>query len=130
MIPSNQELAEVIRSAQCALDHHRDFWLGNAGKVELEFYELDLLERDERFMALDIALSEITPNDYDGPNPPGDISSHPPFQGCRMFAFCWNSAHFARRLYFKFALTSPSGKTQMAKPKLVIYSFHEPRTRV
>jgi hypothetical protein len=130
MIPSIQELADAIRQAQRALEDHQRFWLGNQGKVELEFYELDLLESNERFMAVDMALSEITPADYEGPGPPNDLVSHPPFAGCRMFAFCWQSAYLKRSMYFKFAVTPGYGKTQISKPKLAVYSFHEPRTRV
>lgn len=131
MIPSRQESVEVICRAKQALEDHKRFWFGNVGKVELEFFELDLLEDDERFVAVDMALGEIAPEDRDGPHPPDNVASHPPFAGFPMYAFCWNSKHLARRMYLKFALIPGSGKTQMGnKTKLAIYSFHEPRTRV
>jgi hypothetical protein len=130
MIPSEQESAEALLRARQALEDHQRFWLGNVGKVELEFFELDLLEDSERFMAVDIALGEITPKDRDGPPPPDNVTSHPPFCGFPMYAFCWSSPQFSRRMYFKFALIPGSGKTQMGKTKLAIYAFHEPRTIV
>jgi len=52
MIPFNQESADAIARAKCALDNHGRFWLGNPGKVEAEFYELGLLTEGERYVAL------------------------------------------------------------------------------
>jgi hypothetical protein len=79
-----------------------------------------LLTEEERYASIDIALLEICPSDRLGPQPPGDISSHPPFHGQRLYAFCWTSEHFAKQMYIKFALISGSGPTQ-----LVLYSCHE-----
>jgi hypothetical protein len=125
MIPSEQESAKAISLAKKALADYRRFWPGNAGKLDVEFYELDLLEDSERFMAVDIVLDEIKPGDRDGPHTPNNVTAHPPFQGFPLYAFCWNSAHFEKRMYFKFALISGSGKSQLA-----VYSLHETRTLV
>jgi hypothetical protein len=126
MIPSERGSNEAIVAAQKALaDYAGRFWPGNPGKLELEFYELDLLKDSEQFMALDIILDEIMPGDRVGPPPPNDVSTHPPFPGFPLYAFCWSSAHFGKRMYFKFALISGSGKTRLA-----VYSLHEPRELV
>jgi hypothetical protein len=122
MIPSGRESAEAISAARKALEDFGRFWLGHIQKVEKEFLDLDLWDESDRFMAIDIALSEITPTDRLGPNPPNDFSSHPPFLRQRLFAFCWSSAHFGQRMYFKFAVV---GDTKI--PRLVVYSLHEAR---
>jgi hypothetical protein len=121
MIPSNQESVDAIIGARRALSAYRgNFWFGNLAKVEREFNELDLLTRSERFMALDIALGEITPADRLGPEPPNDFSVHPPFHNEKLYAFCWYSKEFKRRMYLKFALAAGCRPS-----KLVLYSFHE-----
>jgi hypothetical protein len=123
MILLVEESRVALGSARAALDHYGGrFWLGNPTKVEGEFYELGLLEESERFMALDIALKEITVDDRCGPNPPDDYSSHGPFRGCKLYAFKWQSSHFEKPIYFKFGLPVDCGK-----PRLAVYSFHEPR---
>ena len=124
MILSNQESEDALKAAKQALKDYRGrFWLGNPTKVEREFHELDLLDEPERFMAIDIALQEITPTHRCGPEPPNDTSVHPPFRNLQLYAFCWNSAELMRRMYLKFALASECTKT-----RLVIYSFHESRS--
>jgi hypothetical protein len=121
MIPSIQESAEAIRSAKEALDNYKRFFFGNA-KLESELYDLGFLTAEERFMAIDIALQEVTPADRRGPNPPNHITSYGALKGERLVAFRWNSPEFKREMYFKFAVVGRCGK-----PRLVVYSFHEHR---
>lgn len=124
MIPSSQGSAVAVGSARKALDLHGRFWLGNVSKVEAEFYELGLLTPEERYVNVDIDLQEIGAEDRLGPQPPDDVSSHPPFRGQRLYAFCWASPHFQKTMYLKFALLSGSGLT-----KLLLYSFHEEKPK-
>ena len=119
MIPSIRESIEAIAAAKKALENYKRFFFGN-NKLESELFDLGLLTAGERYMAIDIALQEITPANRRGPNPPNDTSSHGPFFGERLFAFRWASANFAKTLYFKFAIACGSGN-----PRLVVYSFHE-----
>jgi hypothetical protein len=109
----------AIEDAKKALEQYKRFWLGNPEKVEVELYGLGLLTEGERYMAMDIALQEISPACRLGPEPPNDVSSHPPFYNQSLYAFCWDSAHFSKTMYFKFALISGSGATRLA-----VYSFH------
>ncbi|MGD0871172.1 MAG: hypothetical protein ABSB88_16580 [Bryobacteraceae bacterium] len=120
MIPFLQlDSLSAIAAAKKAIEEYGRFWLGNE-KVEAEFYYLDILTERERLMAVDIALQEILPACRLGPQPPDDVSSHPPFKGRHLYAFCWHSEEFKKDLYFKFALVSGSGSTRLA-----VYSFHE-----
>jgi hypothetical protein len=121
MIPSNQESAEAISSAKEALENYKRFFFGNI-KLESELYDLGLLTAEERYMAVDIALQEITSNDRRGPNPPNHITSYGLLKGEHLFAFRWISAEFKRDMYFKFAVVGRCGK-----PRLVVYSLHEHR---
>jgi hypothetical protein len=121
MILSYQESADAIVAAKAALENYSRFFFGN-NKLEQELYDLGLLNAVERYMAIDIALQEITPATRRGPNPPNDESSRGPFRGNRLFAFRWNSCNFSRLMYFKFAISSDSGR-----PRLVVFSFHEHR---
>jgi len=82
--------------------------------------ELDLYTPSERFAALDIALSEIRPEDRCGPNPPGNISFT--YGGKPLFAFKWNSVEHGVLMYLKFCLAGNTGMEH-----LVLYSFHEDR---
>jgi hypothetical protein len=119
MIPSLQlDSRSAIRLAKAALAECGRFWLGNA-KIESEFYDLDLLTPEERYMAIDVALQEISPACRRGPQPPKDIAKGV-FQGNCLYAFCWHSQEFKREIYFKFALSKDAGRTH-----LVVYSFHE-----
>jgi hypothetical protein len=120
MIPSATESEKALASARKALDEHERFWLGNPGKVEAELYALDLLTESERFVAVDFALQEISGADRKGPAPPNHLSSHSPFRGLQLFAFKWQSKHFGKLMYLKFALVSDSGPT-----KLALFSLHE-----
>jgi hypothetical protein len=123
MILSNQESADALSAAKQALeDYGGNFWFGNLTKVESEFCELSLFDKSERIMAIDVALQEITPAARRGPNPPDDMSAHPPFRGLQLYAFLWDSAELRRRMYMKFALSPDCKKT-----RLVVYSFHEAR---
>ncbi len=121
MILSFKESVNAIDTAKKALGEHDEFWLGNPGKVESEFYTLGLLSVQERFMAVDIALREVTAADRRGPSRPGDRASHPPFRGEKMYAFKWMSQEFGKEMHFKFGLPTDS----MGVTRLAVYSFHE-----
>ena len=115
---SEVDSATALGMARRVLDDTGDFRYGNA-KLEAEFYELGLLTPSERFVAVDIALSQIKPEDRFGPNPPGNISFHP-YGGRTLYAFRWHSPEFGKRMYLKFCLTGTTG-TEL----LVLYSFHK-----
>jgi hypothetical protein len=120
MIPSIKlDSASAIKTARAALEENRRFLLGNE-KVETEFYDQDLLTREDRYMAVEVALQEISPICRLGPQPPNDIS-----YGKQLYAFCWESAEFNKRMYFKFALSCDAGRTH-----LYVYSFHESTDKV
>ena len=127
MIPSLSESTTALQQARQALDHHREFWYGNAGKLEVEFYELDLFATTERVDAVDIALGEIGPSDRQGPPPPDNMIASGVNQGRKLFAFCWQSQHFKTRMYLKFAIVSGIGRGAVAKPRLLLFSLHETR---
>lgn len=113
----------ALAAARKILDNDQNFLYGNT-KLDEEFYELGLLDPNERFAAVDIALNQIKPDDWCGPRPPGDVSCGP-YSGLRLYAFKWNSTEFGKMMYLKFALTGATGSEL-----LVLYSFHEDRPRV
>jgi hypothetical protein len=120
MIPSDQESGQALAWAREALDENGRFWLGNLTKMERELYELDLLTEDERYVAIDIVLTEIGPENRKGPAPPDDHACHGPFLGEKLYAFKWRSKHFQKLMYFKFAIVSSP-----PPEKLAVYSLHE-----
>ena len=122
MISSRQECEGVLHKARIALEAYGKFWLGN-DKIETEMVDLELLTASERFMSLDLILNEIGYDSYQGPAPPQDVSSHPPFKGFPLHAFCWNSVSLGRRMYFKFSIITGSGRSRLA-----VYSLHAPRS--
>jgi hypothetical protein len=113
--------ATALAAARCALDDKGDFRYGNAPKLEAEFCALNLYTPGERFIAVDIALSLIRPEDRCGPDSPGNVS-FPPYAGRTLYAFKWNSSEFGTLMYLKFCLAGTTG-TEL----LVLYSFHEDR---
>jgi hypothetical protein len=114
---SSQALAAAKRSLEIA---NGKFRYGNL-KLEGEFYDLGLLTPQERFVAVDIALSQIKPEDRCGPDPPGDVS-FPPYPGRTLYAFKWYSTEFKSFMYMKFCITGTGGMEL-----LVLYSFHKDR---
>lgn len=123
MILSFQRSEEALSAAKQALSDYDRFWFGNL-KVESEFYDIGIVTETERYMAVDIALQEITASDRSGPEPPGNVS-HPafPFPNQPLYAFCWKSKEFGKLMYFKFAIVAGSGKSRLA-----VYSFHESKS--
>jgi hypothetical protein len=120
---SDREGSErALVAARKALDENENFEYGNA-KLGDEFYELGLLTKQERFVAVDSAFSQIKPEERCGPNPPGNISFHP-YSGRTLFAFKWNCADFNAVMYLKFCLTGTTGENI-----LVLYSFHKSRPK-
>jgi hypothetical protein len=111
--------ATALAAARLALDNKGNFCYGNAPKLEAEFCALNLYTSSERFVAVDIALSLIRPEDRCGPDPPGNVS-FPPYGGRTLYAFKWNSPELGGLMYLKFCLTGTTG-TEL----LVLYSFHE-----
>jgi hypothetical protein len=124
MILSGQSSEEAIAAAKRALDNHKQFWFGSV-KVESEFYDLGIMTKEERLMAVDIALLEITARDRLGPEPPGNVS-HPssPFPTQPLYAFCWQSQEYGKLMYFKFGVGG-----SRRRPQLAVYSFHESKPR-
>jgi hypothetical protein len=120
MIPCDQESVDALDKARKALDDHGRFWFGNETKVEAEFYVLDLLTPEERYIAVDMALTEVTCKDREGPDSPNDRSAHGPFKGLKLFAFRWKSLEHGKIMYIKFGL--PCDPLPV---KLALYSFHE-----
>ena len=114
------ESEKMLAAARKALDDKEDFRYGNL-KLEDEFYQLGLLTKQQRFIAVDCALCEIKPEDRCGPNTPGNIS-FPPYPGKTLFAFRWRSSDFKKIMYIKFCLSGTAGLEL-----LVLYSFHEER---
>src|SRR5271167_3307349 len=108
----------MLTAARRALDERENFEYGNL-KLEEEFYELGLLTKQQRFIAVDCALHEIKPEGRCGPDPPGNISFHP-YRGRTLYAFRWKSLDFNKMMYIKFCLAGTSGSDL-----LVLYSFHE-----
>lgn len=123
MVRDRQELdsASALAAARKALDDMGDFRFGNPEKLESEFYELRLYTESERFSAIDIALSEIKPEDRIGPQPPSNISI-PPYAGWTLYAFRWKSSESGLDMYIKFCLAGTTGSEL-----LVLHSFHEER---
>jgi hypothetical protein len=96
------------------------FRYGNT-KLEAEFYELGLYTPSERFIAVDIALTQLKPEGRCGPPPPGNVSFQP-YARRPLYAFTWQSVEFGALMYIKFCLAGTTGVEL-----LVLYSFHKDR---
>jgi len=119
--PKELDSASALAAARKAFDDKEDFRWGNPEKLEAEFCDLDLYSKSERFSAVDIALSEIKPENRWGPLPPGN-KSFPAYPGRPLYAFRWESSHFGCQMYMKFCLAGTTGLEL-----LVLYSFHKSR---
>ncbi len=116
----NNGVEEILAAARRALEERGTFEYGNT-KLEKEFYELGLLTPSERFAAADIALSQIRPEHWCGPDRPGNIS-FPPYGGRTLYAFKWYSPEHQAMMYLKLCITGTPGMEI-----LVLYSFHKDR---
>jgi hypothetical protein len=117
---SDVESVAILAAARRAIGKQSSFRFGNL-KLENDFYELDLLTREERFAAVDIALDQIKPEGRCGPDPPGNISFRP-YAGRPLYAFKWYSDVYGSMMYLKFCLAGTTGSEL-----LVLYSFHKDR---
>ena len=118
--PTYRELDLKIRTARRLLEMKR--WApADPVKLVANFTDFDLALPNEQENALMKAVSEIRAEHYAGGRPPTK-SYEPATAGAEMFAFVWDSKHFARRMYFKFSI-----RGQGAAQRLYVYSLHSSR---
>lgn len=101
MRPSVKELTGKIRQAREKASG-KQWMAADYRKLAAQFDELNCYTEEEQNQALEAALNEVQPGHYTGPRPPG--KSHE--EACKeaeMFAFAWESRHFACPMYVKFA---------------------------
>ena len=118
--PSHKELKRKIETARRLLA------LGRWGAAENEklwanFAELDLTLAEEQECALRAAFAELRPEFYYGTRPP-TRSYEPAARDAEMFAFVWQSKHFGKAMYCKWAIV---GSRRTAR--LVLFSLHPSR---
>jgi hypothetical protein len=107
--PSAKELRKKLEEAKVLIE--QDKWMPTVpAKLAADFTEIEetlgldaTLKEDHKELFL-AALNEITVDDYAGSRPP-QRSYEPATKNVDMFAFCWESAFFGTRMYFKFCLS-------------------------
>jgi len=118
--PSHKELKRKIETARRLLAAGR--WAAAASeKLWANFAELNLFLPAEQRSALRAALAELEPEFYCGTRPP-TRSYEPAAKDAEMFAFVWQSRHFGKAMYCKWAIGG-SGTSA----RLILFSLHPSR---
>jgi hypothetical protein len=101
--PGRPSVKELLGKIEQAREHvAKDDWLPvDPLKVLPEFEDLECFTAGERQKALEAALNEINPEDYEGQRPPAKAYEQP-CKNAELFAFCWHSTHFKKKMYLKF----------------------------
>ena len=100
--PSDGELDKKLKAARAALTAQNGLYV-NVSKVVGELYALEIESPDQIWKLILALLDEITPGDYVGARPP--LKSYEKvIENQELFAFCWDSTKFGKRMYIKFAL--------------------------
>lgn len=116
--PSHREITGKLKAAKEAIE--KGYYLpADATKATVNLESLDLWGEDEIRKAFLDSISEITPDDYEGRRPPETSIEREVF-GEEMFAFCWESKRFSKRMYLKFCIK---------KGTFYYISFHETKFR-
>ena len=115
--PAHSELRGKILKVRAKIAA-ADWLMASTEKQIAEFRDLRLWTAAEMTRALEVAANEFTPEHYAGTRPPLR-SYEKACKGAELFAFCWDSAHFGRRMYLKFCFV---------RETLFIVSFHSDRT--
>lgn len=87
--------------------------------LQEDWDELGVETDEERLEALVAATAEVSPSDWDNPPPPG-TALEPVCRGSVIYQFVWDSAHFGKLMFFRFALHKADGK-------LFVFSIHKAR---
>jgi hypothetical protein len=114
--PTDKEINRKLSVARKAAADKCYFLLSPA-EVYDDLDELELITDEDFQRGLHTALSEITVKDYAGSYPPMK-SYEPVIKDKELFAFCWESSYFKRRIYLKFAVLAE---------EICIVSFHTSR---
>src|SRR5277367_5603160 len=104
--PSDGELDRKIKAAQAALKTRPGIF-ANINKAVGELYALDIESVNQIWELIAELLEEILPKDYAGTRPP-QKSYEKTIAGKELFAFCWHSEKFGKKMYIKFALKENS----------------------
>ncbi len=100
---------------------HKQYSFLRLNKVYTDLAELNLFTDEDIQLGVAAALSEIRSKHYAGSHPPQKAYEEGIGEK-ELFAFCWDSDHFGRRVYLKFVdLTNENG------PGLSIVSLHVDR---
>ncbi len=116
--PSHREISAKLKAAKEAIE--KGCYLpADVKKATADLENLDLWGEDEIRKAFLDSLSEIKPDDYKGHRPPEKSMEKEVFKE-EMFAFCWESKRFSKRMYLKFCIK---------KGTFYYISFHETKFR-
>ena len=118
--PTDKEISGKLAAARLAVADRQYSFL-RPDKVYTDLAELNLFTNEDIQLGLAAALAEIRSKQYAGSHPPLRAYEEG-IQQKELFAFCWDSDHFGRRVYLKFVdLTNKNG------PGLSIVSLHVDR---
>jgi hypothetical protein len=105
----------ILRTARERLKEG-EWYPCNHYKLLAEFESLGLETDEQKLEALQRAAAEVSPIDFDDPEPPG-VSVEPMCRGVQMVPFVWTSPTFGMEMYFKIGLNRDGC--------LMVFSLHE-----
>lgn len=116
--PSHKEISVKLKAAKGAIEQGC-YLPADHTKATVDLESLELWGEEVIRKAFLDSLSEITPADYEGHRPPEKSMEQAVFNQ-EMFAFCWESKRFSKRMYLKFCIK---------KGTFYYISFHESKFR-
>jgi hypothetical protein len=97
-------ILQCLEKARAILsDPDQEWFPANSFKLLDEFERLGLDTQEAQTEALARAAREVSPDDYEPPEPPG-ISDEQVCRGTEMIPFVWESKTFKEMMFFKFGI--------------------------
>jgi hypothetical protein len=116
--PASVGLQRALEQARTILaDPNQEWYPANTFKLNEEFERLGLDTYEQQTEALLRAATEVCPDDYEPPEPPG-TSAEKVCRGTVMLPFYWDSPTFRSSMFFKFGIHREGF--------LYIFSLHVP----
>src|SRR5271170_4422535 len=100
--PTGREVDKRLKEVKEALKS-RKVAFANIAKAVGELMRLEIDGTDELWDLILGLFEEIMIGDYAGGRPP-QKNTEPDGTGAELYAFCWNSRHYGKRMYLKFAI--------------------------
>jgi hypothetical protein len=100
--PTVREIDKKIKAAKKAVCEKKTY-IANLLKIYSDFNDLEIYDTEEIWSHIQALLEELTSENYCGGHPPEEAREKE-IQGEDLYAFCWQSKKYQKKMYLKFAI--------------------------